>query len=222
MRDFYDKYVRWIGGTVLIAIVLAAMYGFGPTRDLLPVLCGAGDRTCFRDWVSATSGWAAAIAVAITILYMQWQLQTQRQQAAFTLGDALPTVDIQQEGSWLVVAMVNWNRRAVLVESVDARGVRTPIFTPQPQVFYSELMREHYTADVHVPLQREEKVAVAIGGWISRQETPPIAKILTIVADWSADLSEPHLERRIEIDVSFRIIGLPGRFTAAAVAFAPA
>jgi len=58
-----------IAVTITLAIVIA-LYLFGAA----PTLCKSDD-VCLREWISASSGWAAVIAAIPTILYLSRQVR---------------------------------------------------------------------------------------------------------------------------------------------------
>lgn len=85
------------------------------------VVCGDGDCN-LQSWLSALSGWVAAGAGFITILFLNRQIQEQKKQTEFQLGDAKPTLDCVQhleDPEELVLRLVNWNRRGVIIKSIE-------------------------------------------------------------------------------------------------------
>jgi hypothetical protein len=83
-------------------------------------LCGTD---CdFRSWLEATSGWAGFVAAGIAVALTSRQIRQQQKQTDFMLGDAPPTMDVTpdlDDPSEMVVRIVNWNRRSILIRSVD-------------------------------------------------------------------------------------------------------
>ncbi|MDW9680682.1 hypothetical protein [Sinorhizobium medicae] len=86
--------------------------------------CNANEH-CLREWISASSGWAAVAIAAATIWPMYKQLAAQQLQADFQLGDAGPTFDALQDvkqGNRVVVKVTNWNRRPLVFRQFRVRG----------------------------------------------------------------------------------------------------
>jgi hypothetical protein len=75
----------------------------------------------WREWISATSGWAGALAAAVTLFALYRQISEQKKQTDFVLGDALPTMDVlehRKDGQVLVVKIRNWNRRSLIINDI--------------------------------------------------------------------------------------------------------
>jgi len=75
---------------------------------------------CFRQWVGALSGWAAAIAAGITIYFLYGQTQAQRKQMAYAIGEADPDFLIERgsDPTRCVLRVVNFSRHNVVVDQV--------------------------------------------------------------------------------------------------------
>jgi len=89
--------------------------------------CGGADQHCFREWVSALSGWAATIAAAFTIFFLYRQNAEQKKQSDFALGNADPTMDVTgdlEDPETIVVRIVNWNRRGVILHGISFSGTK--------------------------------------------------------------------------------------------------
>lgn len=94
-------------------------------------MCDKG--TCnVQSCLGALSGWFGGIAAFGTIAFVVLQLREQRLQTAFTVGDAQPTMDAIEhlnDSSELVVRIVNWNRRGLIVRSLDVDDTNTIVLT---------------------------------------------------------------------------------------------
>lgn len=107
----------FIGLGVFVAILTSALTAVCGGVITLPAneTCAQ----CIRAWFGAASGWAAAIGALLAALLTLPHL---RKQTAFIWGDAPPTLDVTEhleEDDYLVVRIVNWNRRALFIENVE-------------------------------------------------------------------------------------------------------
>ncbi|MER9829189.1 hypothetical protein NKJ51_12480 [Mesorhizobium sp. M0134] len=164
--------------------------------------CGAGENygACVREWIGASSGWAAAFAAGITIFALYYQIKEQRKQTEFVLGDAAPTVDvIGEDFTRSYIQIVNWNRRALLVDNIQP-GPTTPLFLTIEKV-------ELNGAALASPgsLQGQFLAPIRVPGWIDRSGSPPVARFQ--MRAFSA--GSVQLPRRIPADfeVSARVVG---------------
>lgn len=81
-----------------------------------------GGNCYFRDWLEATSGWAGFVAAGMAVALTRRQISQQQKQTDFILGDAPPTMDVTpdlDDPTEMVVRIVNWNRRAIFIKSVQ-------------------------------------------------------------------------------------------------------
>lgn len=83
-----------------------------------------------KDWISALSGWAAAIgaiiAAIMTITKLREQINEQKKQTDFLVGDAMPTIDCIQDikdPEQIVLRVVNWNRRTIMISAIGAENI---------------------------------------------------------------------------------------------------
>lgn len=136
--------------------------------------CAGVETECAREWISALSGWAAALGAGLTIFALYDQLAEQRKQTAFTLGDAPPTVDVLEADDEIfsvVVKIVNWNRRTLLVEAITSTD-------DPPLVLATQRVRigtqELYNYDGDLPAYDPP---IRVDGWVDRSAAPQIARI---------------------------------------------
>ncbi|GHC79512.1 hypothetical protein [Limoniibacter endophyticus] len=95
-------------GIILIGHTWFGLYGYKPSWCLE----GETPTLCTREWLSAFSGWAAAIVAGASIIAIIGQLDQQRKQTAYLLGEAEPSIDIERLAPLsLSIRVVNWNRR---------------------------------------------------------------------------------------------------------------
>ncbi|TCU25302.1 hypothetical protein [Rhizobium laguerreae] len=112
MANFMDRWAAPIAGAVMILILILVISGLEPNRELF---CKK-DEMCLREWLSALSGWAAAIAAVVTLL-------TLRQQIRFQIGDVPPSIyaftsvgpDRRPQVTFI---LENWNRRPLHMQEV--------------------------------------------------------------------------------------------------------
>ncbi|RWP88338.1 MAG: hypothetical protein EOR12_16630 [Mesorhizobium sp.] len=84
--------------------------------------CISGEEHCIREWVGASSGWAAAAAAALTIGFLAKQAADARRQTEFIVGDSAPTITVAPNPRGLPdfdIRIVNWNRHAVAIKSIE-------------------------------------------------------------------------------------------------------
>lgn len=90
--------------------------------------CNGSETVCVRDWLSALSGWIAAIgaliAAVITVPYLKRQAKEAKRQTDFALGDSAPTFDVYAEDFlYVYFRIVNWNRRTLLLDQITSQGL---------------------------------------------------------------------------------------------------
>lgn len=134
---------------------------------------------CVREWLTATGGWVATVFAACTIYYLYQQVSEQKSQVAeqkkqtqFQLGDADPTLDVivhQEDDRQLVVRIVNWNRRALIVNKLILTGGEGWAFAWD--IFVNSRPNDAYgqSLDFMPPL--------VLDGWEDRQARPTYARI---------------------------------------------
>lgn len=123
----------WKDGTWVVVVAMGVFAAIGLTMWFtyhwdFGDLCAAGENgaECFRAWFGAAAGYLAVAAAAITLLALYDQIHEQRKQTEFTVGDAPPTIDVTRDlddPEQVVVRLVNWNRRGILVDSVEITGI---------------------------------------------------------------------------------------------------
>jgi hypothetical protein len=73
MRSWYERYGVLIALAIFILISIVSFAGFSQTQQLLKLMCSPGDKgDCFRQWVSATSGWFGG-AITLATLIVIWR-----------------------------------------------------------------------------------------------------------------------------------------------------
>jgi hypothetical protein len=130
-----------------------------------------GSECNLRDWLEATSGWFGAVIAAIAAVPLILQLRAQQLQTAFTVGDAMPTMDAIEhlaDSSELVVRIVNWNRRSIVVRSLDVKNVDV-IIMPN-RLVVGDVVRPTDLIDLGVR-------PFVVRGWENRSEPPQAAEI---------------------------------------------
>lgn len=82
--------------------------------------CSGAREYCFREWLSALSGWAAALAAGVTIFVLSDQIKEQRKQTAYAIGEANPDFLIERsyDISRCILKVVNYSRHNVVVDTV--------------------------------------------------------------------------------------------------------
>ncbi|MGO7000370.1 hypothetical protein [Rhizobium leguminosarum] len=121
---FMDKWAAPIAGAVMITVVVVVISGFAPTRSLF---CREGE-ICLREWLTATSGWAAALAAFVTLFALRRQIVAQEKQIDHQLGNVEPDMMVRctvgEDFSPVAqVTVTNRNRRPLNIHYLDAAPV---------------------------------------------------------------------------------------------------
>jgi len=169
MRDMgTGDFIVLLGGAALGGFAFLAISDFAIVRA---DWCVAGEADCLREWIGALSGWAAAIAAGATITFLAGQMREARRQTAFVVGDALPTVELEEsdEGFSVVdVVITNWNRRSIEVEDITAEG---------QTVFGSIEFQDPMLQVLQTVNPETEGVHFTIPGWLDRTKPPPRVRV---------------------------------------------
>ncbi|MBZ9746743.1 hypothetical protein LB516_15930 [Mesorhizobium sp. CO1-1-7] len=162
-----DKYAFWI--TLVAGPILGGFFAYFVSASVLNEFawCISGEEHCVREWISATSGWAAALAAAVAIGPLLGQLREQRRQTSFVLGDAEPTVDIERRAYLsLRIRLVNWNRRALYLRPLQFK-MAGKSYNPRSILRSNE--NQSYTS--------VGDYGFTIAGWEDRSSAPPFSEL---------------------------------------------
>jgi hypothetical protein len=115
---------RWgalVAGAIMIAMLLTVISGFEPARTMF---CKA-DEVCLREWLSATSGWAAAVAAFVTLFALMRQIAAQERQIDHQLGNVEPDIYVrctvgEDRSPVAKVTIINRNRRPFSIHYLEA------------------------------------------------------------------------------------------------------
>lgn len=81
---------------------------------------------CLRGWISALSGWAAAIgaliAAGLTIAKLREQIADQQKQTMHITGDGQPILEFDKLGSEACLVIKNYNRRKLQLVAIENRS----------------------------------------------------------------------------------------------------
>ncbi|NEJ81757.1 hypothetical protein GR268_34500 [Rhizobium leguminosarum] len=93
MRSWYERYGVWMALAVFVLISIISFAGFSQTQQLLKMMCSPGDKgDCFRQWVSASSGWFGGAVTLATLIVLSRQMNDMRTHHRETMAHAkLPT-----------------------------------------------------------------------------------------------------------------------------------
>lgn len=149
-----------------------------PGSQIAGHFCEPDENDCFRQWVSALSGWVGGLVAFVALWPIYLQLREMKRQTNFTVGDDLPTVEIWTNNNSAVYRfrVVNWNRRAFLIYEV--RWIKAPKFEAEQslRVDRETADREGVTERVCEVDNRGVLAAWAVvEGWEDRGR-PPDAK----------------------------------------------
>ncbi|QAZ45933.1 hypothetical protein [Mesorhizobium sp. Pch-S] len=159
--------------------------------------CIAGEEHCVREWVSALSGWAAAVAAGVTLFALYDQLREQRRQTDFVLGDAKPTLTARHPQDRLedfALRIVNWNR-----VSADILRVRVAWSNVPVQVG----LKEVGLGDRTVGINMDPNISgiVRIDGWENRSDAPPFGEIFGYVSAVDRSVADEEISVVFAVDL---------------------
>lgn len=195
-----------------ILVVVFAYVTHGPIE-----WCGPAETNCVRDWISALSGWAAFIGAAMAVPYLAAQVREARRQTEFIVGDALPTVTLEENvGSTdvltafsVVLNVVNWNRHPLFVQDIRTIDADAKILRIGPTK--EDRKAESFNAAI-LEVDIDEK-RVYVPGWENRA-LPPLSQRLALTIGnvrkpGVTILVEPDtflLRRSVSIEVDIRLM----------------
>ncbi|MGG7576688.1 hypothetical protein [Rhizobium sp. Nf11,1] len=137
---FMDKWATPLAGAIMIIILVVVISGFTPTRSLF---CKE-DEICLREWLTATSGWAAALAAFITLFALRRQIAAQERQIDHQLGNIEPDMMVRctvgEDFSPVAqVTVTNRNRRPLNVHYLEVAPInRVKLFPHHVKIDGSE------------------------------------------------------------------------------------
>ncbi len=150
---------------------------------------------CLRGWISALSGWAAAIgaliAAGLTIAKLREQIAEQKRQTNFIVGDAAPDFIIERnrETKICTLKIINWNRHRIIIEKI--------------------IMNNHcYNIDCFSYNESDQYVACKnfkVNGWLNRDKQPPQRDIDVIIMPKQGFPQFPF-DQIIELSIDYRIV----------------
>lgn len=168
---------HWRELALFLVFAAIVLIGYGVLLSPPRTLCEPLDGYCVREWIGALSGWAAAVFAAAAIAPLIGQLREQQRQTSFTLGDAMPTVDIERRADLsILVRIVNWNRRVLdcTIRVYDANGELS---------FRSALRQTETMGNFDYTVQHFKAL-----GWEDRASRPPFNEF-AIELEYPADRS---------------------------------
>jgi hypothetical protein len=127
------------------------------------------DGNCLREWIGATSGWAAAAGAGGTIYILLKQLTVMQRQTDFIVGDARPTVAIVENNSFgIELRFVNWNRNVVTLNRASVTRLGDP-----EQIAWVSAYRDEVEKD---PTDHDtgKYFPTSVPGWEDRSKPPPV------------------------------------------------
>lgn len=150
---------------------------------------------CTREWVSALSGWIAAIgalfAAWLTVRKLREQIAEQKRQTNFIIGEAEPDFIIERNriAKVCTLKVINWNRHRIIIEKIIMNDHRYNIFCSSFD---------------------EDKQSVAyknfkVNGWLNRDKQPPQRDIDVIIMPKEGFPQFPF-DQIIELSIDYRIV----------------
>lgn len=173
----WKKNGNWVPGALIMAF--GVLWFLIASHQSIACETGESGLACTREWLSATGGHVATVFAAFTIYFLYQQVAEQKKQVAeqkkqteFQLGDAEPTLDVivhQEDDRQLVVRIVNWNRRALIVNKLTLTGGEGWAFAWE--VFVSSRPEDVYGQSLNF------QPPLVLDGWEDRQARPTFARI---------------------------------------------
>lgn len=208
MKDKRDQshLAGWAVAYLLFAGFFIWVISKGPLSSLA---CGTNDVHCFRDWVGALSGWAAAGAAAATIGILIKQVNAQQQQTDFMLGDAEPTIDAVQHVSRqqrVIVRVRNWNRRSMILRKIQL----IDYIDPMPQ---NPMQLEFDSSDKSAIFKFSKHRVVfdkppLVEGWVKRNEEPSLVKLVITAGVYGPqDSFATNAWRNAKVRIQYEMVG---------------
>ena len=165
---FSDNWGAPVAGVIMIVVLLIVISGFEPARTMF---CKA-DEACLREWMSATSGWAAAVAAFVTLFALRRQIAAQEKQIDHQLGNVEPDIYVrctvgEDLSPVAQVTIINRNRRPFHINYLEAYTStnRIKLFPHSLKIDGSDRLHEAFglpgTVHCLLPGKADGKVASA-------------------------------------------------------------
>ncbi len=158
------------------------------------------------SWLSALSGWVAAlgalVAAAVTLKPLREQVHQAKRQSDFMVGDAEPEFVLQRNraAKRMTLKVINWNRRNVMIEKVacvDNGGL--------------EVFNLHDLRNNPAWTKRARKRNIPdfrVDSWLDRTKPPTQRKLLiTFAIGGEAREDLGYDGSAVAVDISYRIVG---------------
>jgi hypothetical protein len=187
-------------------------------------LCLPEEKNCLREWISASSGWVAGAVALIALGPVILQLRELKRQTVFAIGDERPEIEIWTNNNHSVYRfrIVNWNRRAFLIQKV--KWTSEVDFQAMPELLVGkELVGGGAQFESRIPIDENGRLAqwVAIEGWENRGLPPNVKRFWQIARTDPQQLNlPPGPGARAKIEV-FGVLGGGGNKPVAITAVVP-
>lgn len=197
-------------------IVIAAVVGFVVTGAVVVFPLCNGESCSIQGWMSASSGWVAALAAFITLRVLYSQADAAHVQTEFMVGNARPTIDAVQHASrpkFVVLRLRNWNRRSMIVREIRLAGAETVTFM-HLNVDKRYLKRQgidhpnglrFYSSKPSIPFNP----ALLVEGWVNRNDAPMMLKLGLAASRTPADYLDEDWSK-VGIVVVYEMVGEAG------------
>ncbi|TAV48418.1 hypothetical protein ELI30_08945 [Rhizobium leguminosarum] len=167
--------------------------------------CGKDDCN-IQSWLSALSGWVAAIgagvAAAVTLRPLRQQVREARRQSDFIVGDAEPEFVLQRNkpAKRVTLKAINWNRRNVMIDKVACTDKITF------QVFNLHDLKEE--PDWAKRARRRKIPSFRVNSWLDRTKAPTTRRlVITFGVEGQARQDLGYDGSALEVDIDYRVIG---------------
>ncbi len=139
---------------------------------------------CLRGWISALSGWAAAIgaliAAGLTIAKLREQIADQKRQTDFIIGDSFPIIEWAQNQDHFSIRIKNYNRHRVQlieIENKSAYAIGLWLYVCDPQNSFQALPHKQSIGLNEKLDVRQIMSPIIMGGYEGNGTTIPVIDI---------------------------------------------
>ncbi|MBY5709729.1 hypothetical protein [Rhizobium leguminosarum] len=118
MMSWYERYGVWVTLAFFVTVCIASLVGFSPIRQVLQSVCSPSDKgDCFRQWVSATSGWFGGAVTFATLVFLSRQVNDIRMHHRETMMHATRPIYLRakriKEAVWSLRYSLDALRKAI-------------------------------------------------------------------------------------------------------------
>ncbi|MBX8812750.1 hypothetical protein HBA91_08935 [Ochrobactrum sp. MR34] len=159
---------------------------------------------CTREWVSALSGWIAAIgaifAALITLPHLRQQAAEAKRQADFVLGDAYPTLTVaisKTMDNRITLRIVNWNKHPIFIRSIRSLREKDKTAIAEIRLENVTYPQEKWSDKQGWAIERP----IFINGWENRNNPPHFIEIDLWAIQDNSIVQSRYFDGNVGVDV---------------------